>query len=611
MKSTLFAFTLMGLMLLPAADLSAGQIESSFAQFLETMPPDTYVDTIVGMKERVDLQALTSSLLFPVRLPAAERHEIVVSTLQETAASTQASLLKDLERGLADGDVQEYHAFWIANMVAVKAKVSTIKLIALRDDVAAVYADAKVEFMKPVEEKASLTAGRGVEPGIAGTGAPDLWALGFLGQGVIVANIDTGVDGDHPALASRWRGLDPGVTHEEAWFDPVTFTTFPEDFNGHGTHTMGSICGDDGFINQVGMAPLAKWIAAATIDRVSIEQTKKDAVKSFEWCADPDGNAATYDDVPCVVSNSWRISPLYHGVPHGDPYFWDSIDGCEAAGCAVIFAAGNEGSAGGTSIGTPSDRITTPVNVMAIGALEVDQKTRAYFSSMGPSGIDNKTIKPEVMAQGDDVRSATIGGGYGYKSGTSMSCPHVGGAVGLLKSAYPEATPQELKAALLYSAYNLGTPGEDNEYGRGIIRMVEAYNWLGQALVSDTKELALSPKQDKVIFSLHGGAANQGRFYSLLGSVTGSTPGMPLPGGLVLPINQDYFTDLTLIYSNSKFFQGFSGNLDFNGNAEALLYTGRLLNSSLIGTELTFAFCTWPGPGFDFVSNSWTVTIIP
>jgi hypothetical protein len=215
------------------------------------------------------------------------------------------------------------------------------------------------------------------------------------------------------------------------------------------------------------------------------------------------------------------------------------------------------------------------------------------------------------MAQGDDVRSATIGGGYGYKSGTSMACPHVAGAVGLLKCAYPDATAQELKAALLYSANNLGIPGEDNEYGRGIISMVDAYNWLGQALVSDTMELAISPKQDTVHFSLHAGAANQGRFYSLLGGVTGSAPGMALPGGLVLPVNQDYFTDLTLIYTNSVFFQGFSGNLDFNGNAQAKLYTGRLLNSSLIGMELTFAFCAWPAPAFDFVSNAWTITIIP
>jgi hypothetical protein len=371
---------------------------------------------------------------------------------------------------------------------------------------------------------------------------------------------------------------------------------------------MGTICGNEG-TNQVGMAPEAKWIAAATIDRVSIDQTKKDAILSFQWCADPDGNPSTNDDVPCVASNSWGLSPFYHNVPKGDTYFYLAIDGCEAAGCAVVFAAGNEGYLGGESLRTPSDRIGSPVNVLSVGSLNADQTSWSSFSSQGPSGVDHFTIKPEVMAQGDNVRSCKNGGGYTNLSGTSMACPHVAGAIGLLKSAFPEATPYELKAALLYTAKDLGPTGEDNQYGRGIIDCLGAYNFLKQALIGDTKELSITSKQQMLIFSLQAGVANANRNYLMLGSVSGSVPGLTLPGGQNLPINWDYYTNLTLIYTNTPFFQNFSGALNANGTAVATADLTRPPDSALIGLIMTFAFCTMPPPGFDFVSNAWDVEI--
>jgi len=433
--------------------------------------------------------------------------------------------------------------------------------------------------------------------------------MGIKGQGVIVCNIDTGVAGFHPALDGRWRGLLPGVTPQEAWFDPVTHTTFPQDFNGHGTHTMGTICGYDGGSNQVGMAPEALWIAAATIDRVSIEQTKLDAYASFQWCADPDGNPGTYDDVPAVASNSWGLSPIFHGVPKGWDYFYDVIDGCEAAGCAVVFAAGNEGWYGSETLRCPADRITSPVNVLSVGALNVDQTTLASFSSLGPSGVDHFTKKPEVTAQGDSVRSSTMNGSYGNMSGTSMACPHVAGGVALLRCAYPDTTAYEIKAALLYSADDLGAPGEDNQFGMGIIDMVDAYNFLDKSLIADTKQLSISSKQEAVIFSLRAGSSNAGRKYILLGSVSGTSPGLPLPGGLVLPLNWDYFTHLTLVYGTSIVFQNFFSTFDASGTSVARLQLNRPPDPALIGLVMYFAFTTTPPPGYDYVSNAWDVEI--
>jgi hypothetical protein len=74
-----------------------------------------------------------------------------------------------------------------------------------------------------------------------------------------VASIDTGVQFDHPALAAQYRGKNPDgtVDHNYNWFDPagVCPTDAPCDNNGHGTHTMGIMVGDDGGNNVIGVAP--------------------------------------------------------------------------------------------------------------------------------------------------------------------------------------------------------------------------------------------------------------------------------------------------------------------------------------------------------------------
>ena len=176
------------------------------------------------------------------------------------------------------------------------------------------------------------------------------------------------------------------------------------------------------------------------------------AVAAFEWFADPDLNPATIDDVPAVVNNSWR---LINPFSKCRTEFWAAMDTAEAAGVAVVFAAGNEGPFYST-MNSPPDRITTDINAFAVGALKQDGQNIATFSSRGPSGCDRATIKPEVTAVGKDVRSSVPSGQYSTMSGTSMAAPHVSGAVVLLRQAFPDATVDDLKYALYYSAVDLG-----------------------------------------------------------------------------------------------------------------------------------------------------------
>ena len=144
---------------------------------------------------------------------------------------------------------------------------------------------------------------------------------------------------------------------------------------------MGTVCGGAPG-DQVGVAPGALWIAAAPIDRGGgISRTVSDAILSFEWLIDPDGNPETNWDVPAVCSNSWRVT-TGHGYPDCDETFWTFLDACEAAGTVIIFAAGNEGASG---LGKPPDRATDDYRCFAVAAVDAEDPDCliADFSSRG------------------------------------------------------------------------------------------------------------------------------------------------------------------------------------------------------------------------------------
>ncbi|MHC5007244.1 MAG: S8 family serine peptidase [Planctomycetota bacterium] len=469
---------------LSAGLAQAGDVDPDLGRILANTPPNEVVSALVYLEDRVDLVAM-SAQLDGQHAKLKTRHETVVRSLQEKAAATQGALLEHLDNLQAAGRIVQAEAFWIANVIRVDAPPAEIALIAQRDDVAKVYFNYEIEPIEPVTTGPAAPGGVAlvVEPGIQAIRAPEAWALGIDGTGTLVSTLDTGVDGDHPALASRWQGLDPNyIGHPEwAWFDPVTNTTFPQGFGNHGSHTMGTVCGGAPG-DQVGVAPGARWIHAAVIDRVSIAQTIADALLSFQWVIDPDGDPATDFDVPDVCSNSWGLAD-WHGQPDCDELFWVSLDACEAAGIVIVFAAGNEGSGG---LRRPADRATDDYRTLAVAAVNgnIAGWPIAGFSSRGPTFCTpdgTAAIKPEISAPGEDVRSCNQTGGYYTSGGTSMAAPHICGVVALMRQANPELPVNELKQIMYDTGFDLGSPGNDNDYGWG---MVDAYEAVQQALLT-------------------------------------------------------------------------------------------------------------------------------
>ena len=468
-------------LLLMASLAQAGEIHPALAAKMDATPADEAISAIVIMAEQAPIAEMNQALKQD-RASMARRHREVVLALQD-ASRSQASLKTWLETKRQTGEVRGFSSHWISNLVVVSATPGALAEIAAREDVDFVELNFKAELIEPIRDQTLQgetgdrgDRGIGVPPGIRALNAPQVWyELGITGEGRILANMDTGVDGNHPALASRWQGNFAPAS--EAWLDVLgTSANFPVDNYGHGTHVMGTITGQ-AFDDSVGVAPGAHWIATNPIDQGVGNEFDNDVIVGYEWMADPDGNPLTYDDVPDVCQNSWGINENFGGsYTDCDTRWWAAIDNLEAAGCVVTFSAGNEGPSS-TSLRSPADRATTAYNVFSIGAVDATSYSWPYpiasFSSRGPTGCNvapELKIKPEVVAPGVSVYSSIPGGGYSSSySGTSMAGPHVAGIVGLMRQANPDLDVDTVKQILMSTARDEGTAGEENTYGWGFV----------------------------------------------------------------------------------------------------------------------------------------------
>jgi len=491
-RRTALAFGLLAMFLglaAPRPDARAGTLHPGVAAELDRLAPGEQASVLLILSDQAAIPALNHALRLQ-RAPRQDRHRQVVEALRDAAASSQAPLLAELETMRAGGEVSDVRPYWIANLVRVTGTRGAIERLAARADVAAAEPVPRPVLIEPVRTGPDLApqkAGRkdrsGVPAGLRAIQADRVWSeLGINGQGALIGGLDTGVDGTHPAVAARWRGNN-GHPWQECWLDVLgTQTQYPNDTSGHGSHTMGTMTGLGADTQDtVGVAWGATWIAANAIGQSAQGDFDTDIITCFQWFTDPDGDPGTIDDVPDVVQNSWGVREQMDST-YVDCFdlWWQVIDNCEAAGVVVIFSAGNEGP-DPASLRSPSDRATTPVNILSVGAVDATNYEWPYpiedFSSRGPTlcpVAPELLIKPEIAAPGDSVYSSTRNGMYGFNSGTSMAGPHVSGVVALMRSAHPDLDVDTIKQILLDTARDEGAPGEDNDYGWGFLDAYEA-----------------------------------------------------------------------------------------------------------------------------------------
>lgn len=444
-----------------------------------TSNPSSHQEFIVELSDQVDTRALLARYESE-KTPLTTRSQEVITLLQTTANTTQPALLEEL-RKMEGVDQSLVYPVWIVNAVFVRANYDAALKIAGLPIVGNLSFNAPVEIVEPVKVTTAVATPNGTEPGLRAIKAPFMWKLGYTGYGRKALIIDTGDDGQHPALIANFWGNN--VPTNQAW----NGTGLPEDCADHGTHVTGTVVGLDRKTNDtIGVAFNAHWMGGPMQFPIGEElgcqrafsQTVFSNIQTFQWALNPDGNATTITDQPDAINCSWSSG----NFGCGNNVAINLLNATEAAGVAVVFAQGNNGPDPSTVTSGASMNMDL-VNTFAVGAINGANASFpiASFSSRGPTpcgGTGSLLIKPEVVAPGVSVRSAFNGGAYASIDGTSMAAPHAAGAIVLLKEAFPYLSGIQLKLALYNSAIDLGVVGEDNAHGNGMISLEAAYNWL-------------------------------------------------------------------------------------------------------------------------------------
>jgi len=291
------------------------------------------------------------------------------------------------------------------------------------------------------KDKHYTTASDSVLPSATPIKAQSQNSSPYTGKNIKVAVIDTGIDTEHRDLkvTAGYCSLAP---------DCSTGVSY-DDNNGHGTHVAGVIAALANDTGIVGIAPNVDLYSIKVLNDLGVGTTGS-IVRGIEW----------------AINQEMDIINLSLTTTTDDPLMKKALEVAYAKGIIVVGAAGNKGS-------NTSDTVTFPAkyeSVIAVSAVKLDP-TKMLESSVGP--------KVEIAAPGYAIFSTYpaewdyVDGkqdGYTLLSGTSMAAPHVTGILALLKERFPLMTNVELRNLLGGTTKDLGTPGRDDIFGKGLLQ---------------------------------------------------------------------------------------------------------------------------------------------
>lgn len=469
--------------------------------------PEGKIKINIMMKAQSDANELNR--MADVLPTKAERRDFVVNSLKNHAAESQNDLLKYLNVLEINGVVENIRPLWIVNSVSCYAEEWLIAELEQRDDVLSVYRVEELQLTDNdnVVYQIGRNDSREIAENVTMVNAHLVWELGYTGEDVLVAIIDTGVKLTHADLQGRfWDG---GADYPNHGYDFASHDNDPTDENGHGTHVAGTICGTGTSGTQTGVAPGAKLMVL----KVFNEDTQSDATILVEA-------------MQFAVEHGADLMNMSLGWPNPEPevklLYRQACENTLAAGVVAAVCAGNIRhmqsmvpipkniyspgdcpppylhedqlvNAGGTSC------------VISVGAVDFNDEI-TYFSSEGPSTWTDVAlyndypytsgstteiglIRPDVCAPGLNIKSLDFNtdNGYTCMDGTSMATPCVAGTIALMLSKDHELTPEHIDEILERTAIPL-SEHKNNDFGSGRIDALAAVNAIGDDGVGEAAD---------------------------------------------------------------------------------------------------------------------------
>lgn len=469
-------------------------IDPSLRAEINRRNEDEKIKINILLNEQSNPAALTrEASWFPTKR---ERQTYVVETLKRQCKTAQQALISLLNEMATNGLVSEIRPLWLVNSVSCYANRTAINNLAQRNDIMKVYHCQATKILFDEEATHFL---RDNDPEIAENllhvNADKVWELGYTGEGVLIAIIDTGVSLTHADLQGRY--WDGGEEYPNHGYDFFTHDNDPSDEDGHGTHVAGTICGTGISGTKTGVAPDAKIMILKVFgpnqqtDETILAEAMQFALEhgadllnmSLGW---PDPNPSVKLLCRQACENTLAAG-IVAAVCAGNVRHLQSLIPIPRN----IYAPGNcpppylhedqMVNTGGTSC------------VISVGAIDFNNQI-TYFSSTGPSSwtdvpqyndypftpeslTEIGLIRPDICAPGLNIKSLDYNDDHGYclKDGTSMATPCVAGTIALMLSKNRELTPSQIDEILENTAVHL-SEHKNNDYGSGRIDALAAVN---------------------------------------------------------------------------------------------------------------------------------------
>ena len=415
------------------------------------------------------------------------KREVVVKELKSFSKTSQGDIMSILDAEAKNGKVEDVRCHWLVNAISCNASKDVIYHIARHNDVEFI-AYNEMKYLLWDEEVKAVESTRGMTQNITHVKANEVWDLGYTGQGVTVAVIDTGVNFSHIDLSDHlWDGGDEYPNHG---YNTLEDSHNVSDGFGHGTHCAGVVCGDGTSGTQTGIAPNATLMCIKVMDDTGY------------------GNATSISaGMEFAIEHGADVLNMSLGIPFASAAVREMLRGaCVNAlqcGIAAAVAVGNDGQ---LQISFPvPNNVRVPGGCpppwihpdqesnagglsccIAVGAVDFSN-VRPAFSSYGPFTWQETAyadypynpgmglIRPDISAPGVGIVSASPTNPNGHVSmeGTSQAAPCVAGVIALMLEKNPEITPAEISMILETTAVKL-EDNKNNYTGSGCINALAA-----------------------------------------------------------------------------------------------------------------------------------------